>query len=76
MAGVLTPFAIAGIVTFLAFFPGHPTGDTDDTYLQARGELPVENWHPTANVAIYRLVFSVWDHPAAVLAVQCALMWG
>ena len=38
--------------------------------------LPVENWHPTANVAIYRIVFAVWDHPAAVLALQCALMWG
>ena len=75
-AAFATPFIVAGIVSFLAFFPGHPTGDTDDTYLQAQGVHPVENWHPTANVAIYRIVFAVWDHPAAVLALQCALMWG
>ena len=75
-AGFATPFVVAGIASFLAFFPGHPTGDTDDTYLQAHGVLPVENWHPTANVAIYRIVFAVWDHPAAILVLQCALIWG
>jgi hypothetical protein len=73
---VVAPFAIGAVVTFLAFFPGHPTGDTDDTYLQARGEVPIENWHPTANIVIYRFVLSIWDHPAAILALQCALIWG
>lgn len=76
LAADVWPFALAATVTFLAFFPGHPTGDTDDTYRQARRELPVENWHPTTNIMIYRIVFSVWDHPAAILALQCVLVWG
>ncbi len=70
------PFVIAAVVTFFAFFPGHANGDTGGIYLQARGQVPVNNWHPTMNVVILYSLFQVWDSPAAVLAFQCALIWG
>ena len=70
------PFVLAAVVTFFAFFPGHANGDTGGIYLQARGQVPVNNWHPTMNVVILYSLFQVWDSPAAVLAFQCALIWG
>lgn len=72
------PFVVGAVVTFALFHPGHASGDTATPYLEAlgRNRYPIENWHPTMNYVIFRLVLQVWESSAALVALQCVLVWG
>jgi hypothetical protein len=71
----LIPFVLGWIATVALFYPAHANGDTAGPYLYALGRLPIDDWHPTANVVLNWFLLTIWESPASIVAFQSGLVW-
>ena len=64
---------LVSLVYLVAYFPGGVSSDTVTQWLQIRGSLPLDDWHPALHTLLMGVLARICDHPAFVLLLQGAL---